>query len=128
MATALISSTRIIPFLALLAVIVLASFGAGVVNGNGEQEIYIDATPDNAVNELVPGATHTVDAMVTGSTPGGYFVNFSIVAGPNSGASFSTNTDAAGMASFTYSAVQGPAGLCWAGGSRSTRSSNRLRY
>ncbi|HVR72280.1 MAG TPA: vWA domain-containing protein [Vicinamibacteria bacterium] len=74
----------------------------------------IDLTPDQATNELVDGATHTVTGAVAAGADGGVAgvsVAFDIVSGPNAGQSTSATTDAAGQATFTYAAAQGPAGL-----------------
>jgi hypothetical protein len=71
--------------------------------------------PAAAVNELgTPGQTHTVTATVAAGANGGVsgvMVEFEILSGPNTGASGTDATDAAGEATFTYSATQGPAGL-----------------
>ncbi|HMM43072.1 MAG TPA: VWA domain-containing protein [Thermomicrobiales bacterium] len=81
----------------------------------------IELTPETAVNELgTPGQTHTVTATVTAGTAGplaGVPVVFTITTGPNAGASGTCSvnadctTDANGQVSFTYEAMQGPAGL-----------------
>lgn len=81
----------------------------------------IELTPETAVNELgTPGQTHTVTATVTAGSAGalaGVPVVFTITSGPNAGASGTCSanadctTDAAGQVSFTYEALQGPAGL-----------------
>ena len=76
----------------------------------------IELTPATATNELgMPDQTqHTVTAVVSAGTYGpvaGVPVEFEITAGPNAGLTGSGTTDAAGEASFTYTATQGPAGL-----------------
>ncbi len=75
----------------------------------------IALTPQTATNELgAPGQTHTVTATVAAGADGGVAgvtVGFSIGSGPNAGASASAITDAAGQATFTYTAAQGLAGL-----------------
>ena len=76
--------------------------------------IDLDLNPIADINELGPGATHTVTATVTdgnGAGASGKTVNFDVTAGPNSGANGSSNTDASGDASFTYAATQGLAGI-----------------
>jgi hypothetical protein len=75
----------------------------------------ISLTPQTATNELgTPGQTHTVIATVAAGSDGGVAgvpVSFSIASGPNAGATGSATTDAAGEATFTYTATQGLAGL-----------------
>jgi hypothetical protein len=75
----------------------------------------IDLTPDTATNELgTPGQTHTVTATVSAGTYGpvaGVNVSFAITAGPNAGGVGAGVTDASGQVTYTYAAVQGPAGL-----------------
>lgn len=81
----------------------------------------IELTPETATNELgTPGQTHTVTATVTAGSAGplaGIPVVFTITSGPNAGASGTCSvnadctTDANGQVSFTYEALQGPAGL-----------------
>jgi len=76
--------------------------------------ILLDLNPNTDVNELSPGASHTVTATVTdgnGAGASGKTVNFEVVAGPNSGETGSHTTDAAGNAEFTYAATQGLAGI-----------------
>src|SRR3990172_5362639 len=76
--------------------------------------INLDLNPNADINELGPGATHTVTATVTdgnGAGASGKTVNFDVTAGPNIGANGSSNTDASGDASFTYAATQGLAGI-----------------
>ncbi len=76
--------------------------------------IYLDLNPNTDINELGPGATHTVTATVTdgnGAGAPGKTVTFSVTAGPNLGATGSSSTDVSGNASFTYAAAQGLAGL-----------------
>jgi hypothetical protein len=73
--------------------------------------------PDGAINELgYPPQPHTVNAALagplTGAAPvGGRTVQFSIVSGPNAGQAGTALTGPTGGASFTYTPVQGPAGL-----------------
>ncbi|MFN2138054.1 MAG: VWA domain-containing protein [Candidatus Promineifilaceae bacterium] len=75
--------------------------------------------PDGVDNELgTPGQTHEVLATLLGPLGGlapvsGRTINFSILSGPNAGAPGSGPgvTDASGDAPFSYTAVQGPAGL-----------------
>jgi len=75
--------------------------------------------PDGVDNELgTPGQTHEVTATLLGPLAGaapvsGRTIDFSILSGPNAGApgSGSGVTDANGDAPFSYTAVQGPAGL-----------------
>jgi len=74
----------------------------------------LSLAPDGVVNELgTPGQDHTVDATLAGPAldVGGRDIEFSITAGPNAGTSGTDQTDTGGVASFTYVAVQGPAGL-----------------
>ena len=75
----------------------------------------IDVTPDFDVNELVPGASHSVRAAVLddfGDPLAGIPVSFSIISGPNSGKTGSGVTAGSPpFASFTYLATQGLAGL-----------------
>jgi hypothetical protein len=75
----------------------------------------IELTPATATNELgTPGQTHTVTATVAAGADGGVSgvtVGFAIGSGPNAGASDSATTDAAGQATFEYTATQGLAGL-----------------
>jgi hypothetical protein len=77
--------------------------------------VTIALTPAAAVNELgTPGQTHTVTATVAAGAAGGVpglTVNFAILSGPNAGATGFGITNAAGQATFTYIATQGPAGL-----------------
>ncbi len=82
--------------------------------------LQIDLQPAEATNELgTPGQTHTVTAGITGApgTLAGRIVTFSVVSGPNAGAAGTCTvavncaTDAAGSVSWTYPAVQGPAGI-----------------
>ena len=78
--------------------------GVGVVG--------IAQTPLNAINDLASGqTTHTVTANLednTGAPQVGITVSFSVIAGPNAGASgtcsvnFNCTTDATGHVSFTY--------------------------
>jgi len=77
------------------------------------------ATKDNELG--TPGQTHTVTATLLGPLTGlapvsGRKVAFSILTGPNAGASGTCNpadctTDANGKVTFTYTAAQGEAGL-----------------
>jgi hypothetical protein len=77
----------------------------------------ITVAPEHAVNELgTPGQTHTVTATILGpasgsAAVGGRLVSFDVISGPNAGAAGTATTDAAGQASFTYTAQQGLAGL-----------------
>lgn len=75
----------------------------------------ISLSPAAATNELgTPGQTHTVTATVAAGPDGGVSgveVDFSIGSGPHAGQSATATTDAAGEATFTYPATQGPAGL-----------------
>lgn len=75
----------------------------------------ITLAPATENNELgTPGQTHTVTATVAAGADGGVSgvtVGFSIGSGPNAGASDSATTNAAGEATFTYTATQGLAGL-----------------
>ena len=77
----------------------------------------LSLAPAAAVNELgTPGQTHTVTATLAGpntvaSSNVGRTINFTILSGPNAGKAGLGTTDAAGQATFTYTAVQGPAGL-----------------
>lgn len=75
----------------------------------------IELTPATATNELgTPGQTHTVTATVAAGAAGGVSgvtVDFDILSGPNAGAMATATTNASGQASFTYAALQGPAGL-----------------
>jgi hypothetical protein len=82
--------------------------------------LQIDLQPAEATNELgTSGQTHTVTAEIIGAsgTLAGRIVTFSVISGPNTGATgtctvaLSCATDAAGLVSWTYTAVQGPAGL-----------------
>lgn len=73
--------------------------------------------PSNAFNELgTPGQTHTVTATLAGpntmaSSNVGRTIQFSIVSGPNAGKTGTGVTGAGGVATFTYTATQGLAGL-----------------
>lgn len=75
----------------------------------------IELTPPTATNELgTPGQTHSVTASVEddfGDPVDGVLVDFSILSGPNSGASGSGTTAGGAGASFTYPGTQGLAGL-----------------
>lgn len=91
--------------------------GAGSVTECIEVTIAtIDLLPATATNELgvSPAQTHTVTAVIEAGVDGGVgsvVVNFEILAGPNAGAAGSNTTDSSGEATFTYTAVQGFAGL-----------------
>lgn len=98
----------------------VVTFADGLGNVIGTQSITIDvpiaidAEPETATNELgTPGQTHTVDATVTSGAVlvPDRNVTFDIVSGPNAPQSATIATDASGVASFTYVAAQGPAGL-----------------
>lgn len=73
--------------------------------------------PDGVINELgTPGQTHTVTATLAGpNTPAssnvGRTIQFDVVSGPNAGESGTGLTGAGGVATFTYTAEQGVAGL-----------------
>jgi hypothetical protein len=75
----------------------------------------ISLAPPSATNELgTPGQTHTVTATVAAGPDGGTAgvpVSFSILSGPNAGNTGAATTNSTGKAAFTYTAVQGPAGL-----------------
>ncbi len=74
----------------------------------------IELLPETATNELLPGASHTVTATVTAGGYGpvaGVRVEFEVISGPNMGESGEGVTDVLGEVTFTYDAVQGPAGL-----------------
>ncbi len=75
----------------------------------------ISLAPPSATNELgTPGQTHTVTATVAAGADGGVAgvpVSFSILSGPNAGKTGAAATNSGGQAGFTYTAVQGPAGL-----------------
>jgi hypothetical protein len=76
----------------------------------------IDLLPPTATNELGtnPPQSHTVTAKVEAGADGGVGnvqVNFEVVSGPNAGAAGADTTDSNGEATFTYMAIQGPAGL-----------------
>lgn len=73
----------------------------------------IALTPATATNELgTPGQTHSVTATISaGTTVAGRTVSFTIPSGPNAGKSGAGTTNAAGAATFTYTATQGTAGL-----------------
>lgn len=75
----------------------------------------IDLTPATATNELgTPGQTHTVTATVAAGAAGGVSgvtVDFDILSGPNAGQTAMATTNGSGQATFTYTAVQGLAGL-----------------
>lgn len=75
----------------------------------------INLTPDISTNELgTPGQTHTVTAKVEAGVDGGVSgvsVNFEVISGPNVGTSGSGITGGNGEATFTYTAVQGMAGM-----------------
>ena len=85
--------------------------------------LQITLEPSEETNELgTPGQTHTVTATVLGPSSGsasveGRLVEFEILSGPNTGASGTCSphadctTDVSGQVSFTYTAVQGLAGL-----------------
>lgn len=73
----------------------------------------IALTPETDVNEL-PTPDHTVTATVEagmGVGVPGVIVTFEVLSGPNVGASGSDTTDNNGKATFTYTAIQGLAGL-----------------
>lgn len=94
-------------------------FQDGSGNSIGVQQISVeiplalDAQPDTDVNELFPGNTHDVNAVVTsnGIPLDGLTVNFNVSAGPNAGANESDVSDGFGSVDFTYTAAQGLAGL-----------------
>jgi hypothetical protein len=77
----------------------------------------LSLAPDGVINELgTPGQEHTVTAALAGPVDGlapvgNRTINFAIVGGPNSGTAGSSVTDAAGLAPYTYAALQGSAGL-----------------
>lgn len=75
----------------------------------------ISLAPETETNELgTPGQTHTVTATVAAGADGGVAnvqVGFEIGSGPNAGQTATAATNAAGEATFTYAATQGPAGL-----------------
>lgn len=74
----------------------------------------ISLTPETAINELKPGATHSVLATVLAGELGpvaGVLVRIDILSGPNAGKSFSGVTDANGQLPWTYPATLGPSGL-----------------
>jgi trimeric autotransporter adhesin len=75
----------------------------------------ISLAPPSATNELgTPGQTHTVTATVAAGADGGVAgvpVSFSILSGPNAGKTGAATTNSGGQAAFTYTAVQGLAGL-----------------
>jgi hypothetical protein len=77
----------------------------------------LSLAPTGIFNELgTPGQTHTVTAMLAGpntvaSSNVGRTIQFNIVSGPNAGKSGTVLTGAGGVASFTYTATQGLAGL-----------------
>jgi len=78
--------------------------------------VTIDLAPETASNELgTPGQQHTVTATVAAGADGGVSgvpVDFEILLGPNAGATATdVATDVNGEAEFTYTAVQGLAGL-----------------
>ena len=85
--------------------------------------LQIALEPSTEINELgTPGQIHTVTATVLGPDSGsasvaGRLVQFEIPSGPNNGASGTCSpnadctTDASGVVSFTYTAMQGLAGL-----------------
>lgn len=77
----------------------------------------LSLAPDGAINELgTPGQTHTVTATLAGpntlaSSNVNRTIQFSVVSGPNVGKSGTGTTGAGGVATFTYTAEQGLAGL-----------------
>ena len=75
----------------------------------------LELTPATATNELgTPDQNHTVTAKVTddfGDSVSDVTVNFEVIDGPNKDAVGSDTTDINGEATFTYTAVQGLAGL-----------------
>ena len=80
--------------------------------------LQISLDPDGVVNELgTPSQTHTVTATIAGPPAGqpgsveGRTVDFEIISGPNFNKMGSDTTNAAGEATFTYTAEQGLAGL-----------------
>lgn len=89
------------------------SFPSPTVNVHGCPAT-IDLTPPTADNELgTPGQTHTVNGAVSddfGDPVNGVTVSFSILSGPNKGATGS-GTTVNGTTSFTYPGTQGLAGL-----------------
>ncbi|KOX23697.1 hypothetical protein ADK67_20240 [Saccharothrix sp. NRRL B-16348] len=92
----------------------VVTFGNPTVNVRGCAAA-IDVEPETEINELgTPGQTHTVTATVTddfGAPVPNTAVDFSVLAGPNAGATGNGNTSAAGTVDFTYPATQGLAGL-----------------
>jgi uncharacterized protein YegL len=89
------------------------SFPSPTVNVRGCAAT-IEVTPPTADNELgTPGQTHTVNGAIAddfGDPVDGVTVDFSVLSGPNAGASGS-GTTVAGTTPFTYTAAQGLAGL-----------------
>ncbi len=76
--------------------------------------INLDLNPNTDINELGPGADHTVTATVTdgnGTGSPGKTVSFEVTSGPNAGKNGASATDGSGNANFTYGADQGLAGL-----------------
>ena len=91
----------------------IVSFPSPTVNVRGCAAT-IDVTPPTADNELgTPGQTHTVNGAIAddfGDPVNGVTVDYSILNGPNAGASGS-GTTVGGTTPFTYPAAQGLAGL-----------------
>ena len=77
----------------------------------------LSLAPNGAINPLgTPGQTHTVTATLAGpntiaSSNVGRTIQFSVVSGPNAGKSGMGITGDGGVATFTYTATQGLAGL-----------------
>jgi hypothetical protein len=96
------------------------SGGSGSVTECVEVLLFrLTLSPETAVNELGPGATHSVTATLEGEpgSVGGRTIDFTITSGPNAGVAgvcapnADCTTDASGLVSFTYPATQGLAGL-----------------
>jgi len=108
-------SVPLLPGIHTLCVKATGSDGGGV--GSVEDCIdvtiaTIDLTPETATNEL-PTPDHTVTATVAAGADGGVsgvIVNFKVLLGPNMGI-IGSDTTVDGEATFTYTAVQGLAGL-----------------
>lgn len=103
-----------------LCVTAEASDAAGSASATRCETIHVfglTLTPNGATNELgTPGQTHTVTATLAGpntlaSSNVGRTIAFNVVSGPNAGESGTRTTGAGGVATFTYTAEQGLAGL-----------------
>jgi hypothetical protein len=73
----------------------------------GELTAALSATLTPVLDFNPPGADHTVTLQIVGSDVAGIEVDFSVLSGPNAGASGSDTSDADGLATFTYTGSGG---------------------